>query len=110
MNEKPFVSVICEYNPFHFGHMYQLEQLKKDFSAVVCILSGNIVQRGSVAAADKYLRAKAALNSGASLVLELPIPWCCSSARDFALAGVHISNALGSKYLAFGAEDNMEML
>ncbi len=110
MNEKPFVSVICEYNPFHFGHMYQIQRLKEDFSAVVCILSGNIVQRGSVAVADKYLRARTALNSGANLVLELPVPWCCSSARDFASAGVHIANALGSKYLAFGAEDDIESL
>lgn len=110
MNEKQYVSVICEYNPFHHGHLYQLKQLKAQFSGVVCILSGNVVQRGSVAVADKYVRARAALNSGADLVLELPLPWCCASAKDFAAAGVHIAKAVGSHYLAFGAEDSLESI
>ncbi|MBQ8895208.1 MAG: nucleotidyltransferase family protein [Clostridia bacterium] len=110
MNQKDSVAVICEYNPFHFGHKHQIDILKNEFDTVVCILSGNIVQRGSVAIADKYLRAEAALKSGANLVAELPVPWCCSSARDFAAAGVHIAKALGVKYLAFGAEDGMDVL
>ncbi len=110
MNEKQYVSVICEYNPFHHGHLYQLQRLKTQFSGVICILSGNIVQRGSVAVADKYIRAKAALNSGADLVLELPLPWCCASAKDFAAAGVHIAKSIGSHYLAFGAEDSLESI
>ncbi len=110
MSTKDFVSLICEYNPFHFGHYYQLSRLKEEFGAVVCIMSGNIVQRGSVAVADKYLRAKAAIASGADLVLELPIPWCCSSAKDFAAAGVHIANSIGGKVLAFGAEDDISVL
>lgn len=110
MNSKRYVSVICEYNPFHFGHEYQLKTLKNEFDGVICIMSGNIVQRGSVAVADKYLRAKAALSSGADLVLELPMPWCCSSARDFASAGVHIAKSVGSRFLAFGAEDDESLL
>lgn len=73
-------------------------------------MSGDIVQRGSAAVASKFLRAEAALNCGADLVLELPIPWCCSSAEDFASAGVHIANNIGSNYLAFGAEDGYEVL
>ena len=105
MNRKNYVSVICEYNPFHFGHKFQLDSLKESFDGIICIMSGDIVQRGSVAVADKYIRAEAAINSGADLVLELPIPWCCSSARDFARAGVHIADAVGSSALAFGAED-----
>lgn len=110
MSGKRYVSVICEYNPFHFGHLYQLEALKSAFDGVVCILSGDIVQRGSIAVADKYLRAEAALRSGANLVLELPIPWCCSSARDFAAAGVFIANAIGSHSLAFGTEDGIDLI
>ena len=110
MESKKFVSLICEYNPFHFGHKFQMEQLKKEFDAVVCILSGDIVQRGEAAIASKYLRAEAALKSGASLVLELPLPWCCSSARDFASAGVYIADAISSPYLAFGAEDDLDVL
>ncbi len=110
MESKKFVSLICEYNPFHFGHKFQMEQLKKEFDGVVCILSGDIVQRGEAAVASKYLRAEAALKSGASLVLELPLPWCCSSARDFASAGVYIADAISSPYLAFGAEDDLDVL
>ena len=110
MKQNGTVSVICEYNPFHFGHEYQLQELKNRFERIVCILSGDIVQRGSVAIADKYLRAEAALNNGADLVLELPIPYCCSSARDFASAGVFIASAIGSDFLAFSAEDESELL
>lgn len=105
-----FVSVICEYNPFHFGHKFQLDELKKHFDGVVCIMSGDIVQRGTPAIAGKYLRAETALNNGADLVLELPIPWSCSSARDFAFGGVSIAKAIGSDSLAFGAEDDFDLL
>lgn len=110
MNEKSYVSVICEYNPFHHGHLYQLQKLKEAFDGVVCIMSGNLVQRGSAAIADKYIRAEAALRSGANLVLELPVPWCCASARDFAAAGVYIADAIGSRSLAFGTEDDLHLL
>jgi len=110
MSSKGFVSLICEYNPLHFGHFYQLSRLKEEFEAVVCIMSGNVVQRGSPAVADKYLRAEAAICSGADLVLELPVPWSCSSARDFAAAGVHIAHSIGADTLAFGAEDDISLL
>lgn len=105
MNSESLVSVICEYNPFHYGHLYQLGHLKNRFDGIVCILSGDIVQRGTPAVASKYLRAEAALRSGANLVLELPVPYSCASARDFAAAGVHIAECIGSDHLAFGAED-----
>ena len=105
-----YVSVICEYNPFHFGHKFQLDELKKHFDAVVCIMSGDIVQRGTPAIANKYLRAETALKNGADLVLELPIPWSCASARDFAFGGVEIAKAIGSDALGFGAEDDFELL
>ncbi len=110
MGTKNFVAVICEYNPFHFGHRFQMDRLKERFDGVVCIMSGDIVQRGSVAVADKYLRAETALKNGADLVLELPIPYCCSSARDFARAGVFIADAIGVGSLAFGAEDDENTL
>ncbi len=108
--DKHFVSVICEYNPFHFGHKHQLDVLRGRFDGVVCIMSSDLVQRGSVAVAGKYLRASAAVRSGANLVLELPIPWCVSSAQDFARAGVHIASRIGSASLAFGAEDDFDLL
>ena len=110
LKEKRYVSVICEYNPFHFGHLHQLKQLRSEFDGVVCIMSGNLVQRGSVAIADKYLRAETAIKNGADLVLELPFPWCCASAKDFARAGVHIASNMAVSHLAFGAEDGLEKL
>lgn len=110
MQEKRYVAVICEYNPFHFGHLHQINRLKAEFDGVVCIMSGNFVQRGSLAIADKYLRAEAAVKSGANLVVELPFPWCASSARDFAKAGVHIASRMGVSHLAFGAEDPLDRL
>ena len=103
-------AVICEYNPFHFGHFWQLSELKKTFGTVVCVLGGNLTQRGLPAIADRYLRAKAAVACGADLVVELPLPWCCSSASDFARGGVFIAESLGVDALAFSAESDGEAL
>ena len=66
-------SVICEYNPFHRGHAYQLAEMKKR-GAVVAIMSGSFTQRGTPAVLMKYDRARAAIYGGADLVLELPYP------------------------------------
>lgn len=96
-------SIICEYNPFHNGHKYQIDSLKPD--TVVCLMSSNMVQRGSFAVCDKYSRAAAALRCGADLVLELPYPYSMLSAEYFAGAGVKILNKLGfTDYLSFGCE------
>ena len=103
-------ALICEYNPFHDGHKYQIEQLKKQFSHIVCIMSGATVQRGEFAIADKYQRAKAAVAEGADIVVELPYPYSSLGAKDFAAAGVHIAASLGFFTLAFGAEDDFETL
>lgn len=103
-------AVICEYNPFHFGHLYQLRTLRETFSTVVCLLGGNLTQRGEVAIADAYVRAAAAVRNGADLVLELPIPWCCASAQDFASGGVDLAKAVGVDALAFSAESDGDVL
>ena len=103
-------ALICEYNPFHTGHKYQLEQLKKQFSHIVCIMSGATVQRGEFAIADKYKRAKAAVAEGADIVVELPYPYSSLGAKDFAAAGVHIASKLGIFTLGFGAEDDFSVL
>ena len=103
-------ALICEYNPFHHGHKYQLEQLKKHFSHIICIMSGATVQRGEFAIADKYSRAKAAVLEGADIVVELPYPYSSLGAKDFAAAGVHIAAKLGIFTLAFGAEDDFDTL
>lgn len=99
------IGIICEYNPLHRGHEKQLHYIKESNPgcAVVCLMSGNFVQRGQPAIVDKSLRAKAALMAGADLVLELPVTYALSSAEGFAAGGVKI---LGSfcDGLCFGSE------
>ncbi len=98
--------VICEYNPFHAGHgkqLAQIRQLRGADSDIICLMSGNFVQRGHPAMLDKSLRAQAAINCGADLVLELPVQYCLSSAEGFAAGGVGILGKLCDT-LCFGAE------
>ncbi len=98
--------IICEYNPLHSGHARQLSlvrSLQGEDSGIVCLMSGNFVQRGEPAILDKRIRAEAAVQSGADLVLELPIPYALSSAEGFAAGGVSIL-APFCDYLCFGAE------
>ncbi len=104
-NKEKTVAVICEYNPFHYGHKYQIDKLRAEYDTVVGIMSGSFVQRGEVAVADKYSRAAAAVTGGMDLVLELPFPYCVASGADFATAGVRLAAAVGVDSLAFGAED-----
>lgn len=96
--------IICEFNPFHNGHAYLFEKAREcGAKSVVCAMSGNAVQRGSLAVADKYLRAESALAAGADLVLELPFPWSSASAEYFASAGVKILEPFCNA-LIFGSE------
>ncbi len=99
--------LIVEYNPFHNGHLYHLEQSKKLTGAdcIVCIMSGNFIQRGEPALVNKWARAKMALLSGADLVIELPLVYAMSSAEFFAYGAVSILNSLNIvDYLCFGSE------
>ncbi len=102
------VAVIAEYNPFHNGHAYHLHTIRQTFgedAAVVIIMSGNYMQRGDVAIADKLTRAEIAVRCGANLVLECPFPFSMASAELYAKAGVYIANALGVvDVLSFGSE------
>ena len=108
------LGIIAEYNPFHNGHLYHLEQAKKltGSSYTVAIMSGNFTQRGSTAIIDKWSRAEIALNCGIDLVLELPTLYATSSAENFADGAVKILNSLKVvDYLAFGAEtSDMDIL
>ncbi len=99
------IGIICEYNPLHLGHQKQLRHLKRSFpdATVVCLMSGNFVQRGQPAIFDKSLRAKAAILAGADLVLELPITYALSSAEGFAAGGVSILGKFCDG-LCFGSE------
>ncbi len=101
--------VVSEYNPFHKGHAYQIEQAKSHLgedSAVVCCMSSDFVQRGDAAILPKHLRAKAAVLGGADVVLELPAPYALRSAEGFAQSAVDILLGTGVLTdLSFGAED-----
>ncbi len=89
-------AVICEYNPFHNGHKYQLKKVKeKSNNPIAAIMSGNFTQRGDIAIADKFQRAEAAVKNGVDIVIELPAVYACSSAKNFAKAGVKTAEALG---------------
>lgn len=97
--------IICEYNPLHLGHKKQLDAVRAAYpdGGIVCLMSGNYVQRGAPAVLDKSLRAQAAILSGADLVLELPITAALSSAEGFAREGLRILGGFCNR-LCFGAE------
>ena len=97
--------IVCEYNPFHNGHLHQINEIKRTSNEpIICAMSGNFTQRGEIAIADKYTRAQMALAGGADLVVELPVPFCMASAEYFASASVDILARLGVDKLSFGSE------
>ena len=100
------VGILCEYNPLHLGHAKQMAMIRAasgEDTAIVCLMSGNFVQRGHPAIFDKELRASAALEAGADLVLELPVQYCLSSAEGFAAGAVSILGTFCHE-MSFGAE------
>lgn len=98
--------VICEFNPFHNGHKFLLENIKSNYAdKTICIMSGSFVQRGDVAVFDKYQRTAAALQNGADVVIELPVPYVLSNAEGFAENGVKIAKETGCDMLCFGIEN-----
>lgn len=100
------IGIVCEYNPFHLGHRKQFRQIREEFgqdAAIVCLMSGNFVQRGMPAVFDKGIRAEAALRCGADLVLELPTTYALRSAEGFAAGGVEILSKC-CDHLCFGSE------
>ena len=107
MAEKPQIyGIISEFNPFHLGHEYLIQQARKNgASHIVCIMSGNYVQRGEPAFFSKWARSEMALKCGADLIIELPLPWAISGAEKFAFGGVYLLNALSCvDKIIFGSE------
>ncbi len=100
--------IICEYNPFHLGHMEHIAATRAKLgedTGIVCVMSGNFVQRGEPAILDKHSRAKMAILCGADLVLELPLPWATASAERFAYGAMSILNDSGVvSHISFGSE------
>lgn len=100
-------AIVAEYNPLHKGHMYQMEDAKKNTQAdyTLVLMSGNFVQRGAPAIMDKHTRAQMALQAGADLILELPPHFSCSSAEYFANGSVAVLKKIGVvNHLCFGSE------
>ena len=100
------VGIVCEYNPFHLGHLHQIRRIRQEYgegTGIVCAMSGNFVQRGAPALFDKGLRAKAAVACGADLVVELPVTAALSSAEGFAAGGVAVLSRI-CDVLCFGTE------
>ena len=101
------LGIIAEYNPFHNGHLYHIKQSIQQSSAdyIICVVSGNFVQRGNTAIIDKWTKAKMALANGADLVIELPTIYSTSSAENFAEGAIKTLDALGIvDDISFGME------
>jgi len=98
--------LIVEYNPFHNGHLYHINQAKTETSAecMIAVMSGSFLQRGEPAIIDKFHRTKAALKAGVDLVLELPYAFAVQSSRLFAKGAVHTLQEIDTDFLCFGSE------
>lgn len=104
---RKVLGIIAEYNPFHNGHLYHLNESKKTTGATytVAIMSGNFTQRGNTSIIDKWSKAKSALECGIDLVIELPVLYATSSAENFADGAIKILNSMNIiDYISFGAE------
>lgn len=108
------IGIIAEYNPFHNGHLYQIQKAKELTGAdtVIAVMSGNFTQRGETSLINKFEKAKIALQNEVDMVIELPTIYSISSAENFALGGIKILNEIGNiDYLVFGIEEeNLEKL
>lgn len=102
------IGIICEYNPFHNGHLYHIKQIKKKFptSIIILVMSGNFLERGEVSLINKWDKAKIALNFNIDLVVELPFQFASQSADIFAYGAIKILTCLNVDKLVFGSECN----
>lgn len=98
--------IVCEYNPFHNGHRYHIEETRKNGAThIIAVMSGNFVQRGDIAVLDKFTRAEIAVKSGADLVIELPVQYSLAPAELFARGAIHLLHSLGVvDEISFGSE------
>ena len=108
MSNTKICGIICEYNPFHNGHMYQIEEARRLSEAdyVVAVMSGDFVQRGEPAIIDKWSRTEMALRCGVDMVLELPTVFSLSSAEYFATGAIDVLKKTGIvTHISFGSEN-----
>ena len=102
------IGIICEYNPFHNGHLYQIQTIKEKYpdSILIAVMTGNFTERGECAILNKWIRTEIALSHGIDLVIELPYPFATQSADFFAHGGITILEKLGVEKVIFGSESN----
>lgn len=102
------VGIIAEYNPFHNGHLYQIEEIKKKYpeDTIIIAMSGNFTQRGEPAIIDKWNRTRLAIENGADLVIEIPYAFTTQSADYYSYAGITLLENLKVEKLIFGSESN----
>lgn len=100
------LGITAEYNPFHNGHKYHIEESRAMTGAdcVVAVMSGNFTQRGEAAILDKWERSRLAVENGVDLVVELPFIYACNRAQTFAEGAVDIFKGMGAQYISFGSE------
>ena len=107
------VGIICEYNPFHNGHLYHINKIKEMFPdyTIILVMSSSFTERGEVSIVNKFDKAVVALNYGVDLVVELPFVFSCQAADIFAKGSISILNYLNCEYLVFGSElDNIDII
>ena len=102
------IGIICEYNPFHNGHLYHINKIKEKYpdSTIILVISGNFVQRGNISILNKWDKTRIALDYGIDLVVELPFIYATQSADVFAFGAISILNKLKVNKLIFGSESN----
>ena len=102
------IGIICEYNPFHYGHKYHINEIKKKYkdSLIILVMSGPFTQRGDASVINKWDKAKIALENDVDLVIELPFVFATQGADVFSLGAIEILNHLKVDKLVFGSESN----
>ena len=102
------IGIICEYNPFHNGHLYHINKIKEMFpdSIIILVMSGNFTQRGEVSVINKWDKTEIALSYGVNIVVELPFVFATQSADTFAHASIQLLSALNVDTIVFGSETN----
>lgn len=102
------IGIICEYNPFHNGHLYHINKIKEMYkdSIIVLVMSGSVTERGDLSIINKWDKTDIALNYGIDLVVELPFVFSSQSADIFCYASMKILNYLGVNKIIFGSESN----
>lgn len=100
--------IVCEYNPFHNGHIHHIKKTKEvtKCDLLIAVMSGNFVQRGEPAIINKWKRAEIAIQHGVDLVIELPFIYATQSAKYFAQGAMHLLNLVGCDCFCFGSESN----